>query len=161
MSLCLPMPEAEELNFRMRANNLLCAVKRPLHFGQQSMEQKRRERLVNFSCSIGRIFRYEKWLISGGEYAFLNEREKILQRYCDEIVEILFGRRNDLKNMKINSDDDYFLFLEKFFVFLLSEENFPNFIDLISELANGSNIFSQEDYYEKNRKWLDNFEFKI
>jgi len=161
MSLYNPMPEAAELNFRLHIINLFCAVKRLLRFAQEGMEQKRRERLVNFSCNIGRIFRYEKWLIRGDEYVALNEREKILQRYCGEIEKILFGRRNDLKNMKINSDDDYFLFLEKFFVFLLSEENFPNFIDLISELANGSNIFSQEDYYEKNRKWLDNFEFKI
>ena len=161
MSLYNPMPKAAELNFRMNVNNLLCAVKRLLHFAREDMGQKRRERLVNFSCSVGKIFLYKKWLIKGSEYVALNEKEKILQRYCDEIVEILFGRRNDLKNMKINSDDDYFLFLEKFFVFLLSEENFPNFIDLIHELANGSNIFSQKDYYEKNRKWLDNFELRI
>jgi len=132
MSLCLPMPEAEELNFRMRANNLLCAVKRPLHFGQQSMEQKRRERLVNFSCSIGRIFRYEKWLISGGEYAFLNEREKILQRYCNKIIGILFERRNDLKNMKIRGN-----------------------------MANSSTFLSKAGDDEKAREWLDSFEFKI
>src|SRR3989344_4246474 len=132
MSLYLPTPEAEELNFRMHANNLLCAVKRLLHFGQQSMEQKRRERLVNFSCSIGRVFRYEKWLISGGEYAFLNEREKILQRYCNKIIGILFERRNDLKNMKIRGN-----------------------------MANSSTFLSKAGDDEKAREWLDSFEFKI
>ena len=161
MSLCLPMPEAEELNFRMRANNLLCAVKRPLHFGQQSMEQKRRERLVNFSCSIGRIFRYEKWLISGGEYAVLNEREKILQRYCNKIIGILFERRNDLKNMEIRGNIDYLSFLKNLFAFFLSESNLLSFINLIFNMANGSTFLSKAGDDEKAREWLDSFEFKI
>ena len=132
MSLYNPMPEAAELNFRLHIINLFCAVKRLLRFAQEGMEQKRRERLVNFSCSIGRIFRYEKWLISGGEYAFLNEREKILQRYCNKIIGILFERRNDLKNMKIRGN-----------------------------MANSSTFLSKAGDDEKAREWLDSFEFKI
>jgi len=161
MSLYNPMPEAEELNFRMHVNNLLCAVKRLLHFGQQSMEQKRRERLVNFSCSIGRIFRYEKWLISGGEYAVLNEREKILQRYCNKIIGILFERRNDLKNMEIRGNIDYLSFLKNLFAFFLSESNLLSFINLIFNMANGSTFLSKAGDDEKAREWLDSFEFKI
>ena len=120
MSLYNPIPEAEELNFGVNVNNLLCALKRLCNFGQQGMEQKRRERLVNFSCSVGRIFLYKKWLIKGSEYVALNEKEKILQRHCDEILEILLKRRNDLKNIKINSDDDYFIFLEKYKVVVIT-----------------------------------------
>lgn len=161
MSLCNPMPEAEELNFRMYINNLLCAVKKLLHFAQESMEQKRRERLVNFSCSIERISRYKKWLQNGSEYVALDEREKILQRFCDEILGILFKRRNDLKYMKTNSDDDFLIFLDKFFVFSLSENNFPSFVNLISSLANGSTFLSKTGDDEKARQWLDSFEFKI
>ena len=161
MSLYNPMPEAEELNFGMYINNLFCAMKRILHFAQEGMEQKRRERLVNFNCSVGRIFRYKKWLNSGGEYVALSEREKILQRFCDEILEILFKRRNDLKYMKTNGDVDCLQFLEKFFVFLLSESNVPNFVNLIFNMVSGGSIFSKMGDDEKARQWLDRFEFKI
>ncbi|MEK9182118.1 MAG: hypothetical protein AAB781_00845 [Patescibacteria group bacterium] len=161
MSLYNPMPEAEELNFRLHINNLFCALKRILYFAREGMEQKRRERIVNFSCNIGRIFRYKKWLNSGGEYVALGEREKILQRFCDEILEILFKRRNDLKYMKTNGDVDYLLFLENFFVFSLSESNVPSFVNLIFNMANGSTFLSKTGDDEKARQWLDSFEFKM
>lgn len=157
------MPEAEELNFRLYISNLFCAFKRLLNFAREGMEQKRRERLVNFSCSVGRIFLYKKWLNRGGEHVSLSEREKILQRYCDEILEILFNRRNDLKNITIKGDGDseYLFFLDKFFAFLISEENLPSFINLIYGLVSGGSIFTKEGDYEKDRQWLDNFEFKV
>jgi len=66
-----------------------------------------------------------------------------------------------LKNLKINGNHDYCLFIDNFFDFLLSDSNLPHFVNLIFKLVNGGTIFSKEGDDEKASEWLDSFEFKI
>ena len=156
-----PMQSLKEANFGMYISNVLLAIKGLAHFMGENKEEKRKARLNDFDSRVKKILANKKWVMEGGEHFVLDEKEEILKRYCDEIEIILFNRREHLKNLKINGDDDYLLFLDKFFAFLLSESNLPSFINLIFGLACGGTIFSKEEDGERDRKWLDNFEFKI
>ena len=163
MSLYNPMLQMEELNFsnfRMYIANLLLAAKRQPPFDGE----KGKERLNDFDSVVRDIFGNKKFLNDAGRtgrYIILGKKAETLQSFCDQILVILFDRRNDLKNMKINSNDDYFLFLHNICNFSLSEENLPNFINLIFKLASGGTIFSKAGDDEKAREWLDKFEFNI
>ena len=161
MSLYDPMPQIKELNFRMYITNLFCAVKGLHPFEGDDKEQKRKERLDVFCSRIKKILGHQKSVMGAGEYIFLGEKEQILQRFCDEIMEILFKRKNDLKNMKISGDNDYLLFLDKFFAFLLFEENLPRLVNLIFHMISGGTIFSKEGDDEKAREWMDSYERRL
>jgi hypothetical protein len=156
-----PRMSIKEAIFGIYINNLYCAIKGLSPFMKENKEEKRKEILNNFNCSVRKILGNKKFLMGEGEYISPDEKEERLQELCDEIMVILLNRRNDLKNMKISGDNDYLLFLDKFFAFLLSESNLPSFINLIFGLICGGTIFSKEGDYERDRKWLDSFEFKI
>ena len=152
-----PMQSLKEANFGMYISNVLLAIKGLAHFMGENKEEKRKARLNDFDSRVKKILANKKWVMEGGEHFVLDEKEEILKRYCDEIEIILFNRREHLKNLKINGDDDYLLFLDKFFAFLLSEGNLPSFVNLIFDMACGGTIFSKD----RDDDWLDSFEFKI
>lgn len=156
-----PRPTIEEAVFGMYINNLYCAAKGLFPFMQENKEEKRKKLLNDFSCSIKRISGNKKALIVEGKYVSLDENERRLQHLCDEIVDILFHRRKDLKEMRTKGDSDYLLFLDQIFDFFLYEKNLPNFINLIFSLITGGSIFTKEGDCETDRKWLDSFELKI
>lgn len=166
-----PTPPMEETIFRMYISNVLLAVR-----DKDPFKGERGKQLINNLVSrIEKVLQNKRFLITpetkcpvwsrvldinGCGYKILDEKEKFLQHYCDEILEILFSRRKDLKCMKIRDKNDFLLFLEKIFNFFLSSENLPKFVGLIFELANGGAFF-ESAYYEHNRIWLNDFEFKI
>lgn len=155
-----PRPSIEEAIFGMYINNLYCAVNGIFPFMGENKEEKRKKRLNDFNCSVKKILSNEKDLRGEGEYFSLDEKERRLQKLCDEIVDILLSRKKDLE-LKIMGDIEYLLFLDQIFDFFLSEKNLPNFINLIFSLVSGGSIFTKEGDYEKDRKWLDSFKFKV
>ena len=156
-----PMMPIGEAVFGMYINNLYCAIKGLHPFMKKNNEEERKKRLNNFNCSIRRILENKKFLLGSGKYDSLDEKEKRLQRLCDEIVDILLNRKKDLKEIKIKGDSEYLLFLDQIFDFFLSEKNLPSFINLIFSLVSGGSVFTKEGDYEKDREWLDSFEFKV
>lgn len=166
-----PRPSREESIFAMYISNVLLAVNSKDPFKGERGKQL----LNNFIFRVEKILGNKRFLICpetkcpvwswiwGGksEYKSLDEKEKTLLHFCDEITDILFDRKKSLKEMKIRDGSDFLLFLEKTFDFFLSEKNLPSFINLIFRLVNGGNIFTKEEDYEKDRGWLDEFEFKI
>lgn len=151
----------EEDFFGMYIHNLYCTTKGLSPFESENNKEKRKKRLNDFSCSIRKILANKKALAGEGEYFSLDEKEERLQYFCDAILDILFNRRKDLDEMKIRDHGDFLLFLEKIFGFFLSEKNLPSFLNLIFDLTIGGSIFTKKGDYEKDREWLDSFEFKI
>lgn len=150
-----------EAIFGMYISNLYCAIKGLAPFMKENNKEKRKQRLNDFNCSVKKILSNKKSLMGEGQYDSLDEKEQRLQYLYDEIVDILLSRRKDSKEIKINGDSDYLLFLDQIFDFFLSEKNLPSFINLIFSLIIGGSIFTKEGDYEKDREWLDGFKFNI
>lgn len=161
MECSSPGPSIDEAVFGMYINNIYCAIKGLPPFMEGNNEEKRKQRLSDFNCSVRKILSNEESIAGKGEYVSFDEKERRLKKLCDEIVDILFYRKKDLKEMKIKGDSEYLLFLDQIFDFFLSEKNLPSFINLIFSLTCGGTIFSKEGDDERDRKFLDNFEFKI
>lgn len=159
MACSPPRPSIEEAVFGMYITNLYCAIKGLHPFMGENKEKKRKKRLNNFNRSIRKILSNKKSLMGEGEYVSFDEKERRLQKLCDEIVDILFYRKKDLE-IKIKGDSEHFLFLDQIFDFFLSEKNLPSFINLIFSLVCGDSLFTIIGDYEKDRQWLDGFEFK-
>lgn len=158
-----PRMSLEEAVFGMYVNNIYCDISGLSSFMSENNEGKRKKILDDFKRSVRKILSNKKALSrsSEGEYVSLDEKELRLQQFCDEIVNILFDCKKDLKEMKIKDDSDYLLFLDQIFDFFLSEKNLPSFINLIFSLVSGGSIFTKEGDYEKDREWLGSFQFKI
>ena len=167
MGLFQPPSPIQEVVFRKYTSNVLLAIN-----GQDPFRGERgRQQLNNFYARIDKILENRRFILRARSskyvylcppcYTALDEKDELLNQFCDEILEILFNRRKDLKNLKINGNHDYCLFIDNFFDFLLSDSNLPHFVNLIFKLVNGGTIFSKEGDYEKASEWLDSFEFKI
>lgn len=157
-----PGASFEEAVFGTYINNLYYASKGLFPFMQEHNEEKSKRLLNDFNLSVRRILANKKALIGQGKYVSFDENEGRLQQFCDKIVNTLLSRKKDLAEIKTKSDDDYVLFLNEVFDFFLSEKNLPRFINLIFSLVSGGSIFFiKEGDYEKDREWLDSFEFKV
>lgn len=155
-----PRPSLQEVAFIAYVINMSCVIKGLFPFEGENKKEERKKRLDNFNRSVRKILANKKALINKEEIVSLDEREKSLEHFCDEIINILFNRRKDLRETKMKDESDCLLFLNEVFNFFLSDKNLPSFINLIFKLVSGGSIFSKEGDDEKDREWLDGFEFK-